>query len=62
MIAGRPALSGAVQRTERLVVLFPSVDTTGAAGLSGGSSRSVTLTVTGTVTLAVPSSASTVTE
>ena len=62
MIAGRPVLLGALQLTSRLVVLPEVADTDGAGGASGGSLMSVTLMVTGIVTVTVPSLAPTVTE
>ena len=51
-MGGRPVFDGAVQLTDRLVVLFKTDDTTGAAGVSGGSSTSVRLMVTAMVALA----------
>ena len=44
-MAGLPALAGAAQETDRLVVL-PDAETMGVAGALGGSSTSVTLIVT----------------
>ena len=40
-MGGRPGLSGAVQLTKRFMAESGSVETTGAAGRSGGSSTSV---------------------
>ena len=54
-MAGRPVFDGAVQLTSRLVVELDVGDTEGAAGLSGGSSSSVTDTVTVASAWAVPS-------
>ena len=46
-MAGRPVFSGAVQVTNRLVVLSATEDTEGAAGRAGGSATSVRSIVTG---------------
>ena len=61
-MSGLPVLVGAVQETERLVVLPETAETVGAAGADGGSSTSLTLIVTVAVAVAVPSEAVTVTE
>ena len=62
-MAGRPVFDGAVQLTDRLVVLFATEDTEGAAGRAGGSLTSVTVMVTAIVSVPLlPSSALTVTE
>ena len=55
-----PALGGAVQSTDTLIV--PVLATVGGSGLPGGSSTSVTFTVTSMVAVKpLPSSAFTVT-
>ena len=62
MIAGLPALAGALQLTSRLSVVLAVAVTVGTPGAAGGSSSSVTLMVTATVSLPpLPSSALTVT-
>ena len=62
-MAGRPVFSGAVQVTNRLVVLSATEDTEGAAGRAGGSFTSVTLIVMEAVAVPPwPSSTLTITE
>ena len=60
-MAGLPALAGAAQLTDRLVVLPDTAETMGVAGALGGSSTSVTPIVTVATAVAVPSEAVTVT-
>ena len=60
-MAGLPALAGAAQLTDRLVVLPETAETMGVAGALGGSSTSVTLIVTLAAAVDVPSEAVTVT-
>ena len=62
-MSGLPVLSGAVQITDRLSLLPVTGVTVGAPGADGGSSTSVTLIVTASVSVPpFPSSALTVTE
>ena len=56
-----PVLAGAVQVTDRRVLLPETDETVGAAGVEGGSSSSVMVIVTVAVALAAPSEAMTVT-
>ena len=62
MTAGRPVFDGAVHLTSRLVALPEVAFTVGASGAIGGSSRSVTFSVTAMVAEPpLPSSTLTVT-
>ena len=60
-MSGLPALAGAAQETDRLVLLPDTAETAGVAGALGGSSTSVTLMVTLATAVAVPSETVTVT-
>ena len=62
-MSGLPVLSGAIQRTERLVAVPATAETVGAAGAKGGSSTSVRVTVIRRRAIPpLPSSATTVSE
>ena len=52
-MAGLPALAGAAQETDRLVVLPDTAETMGVAGALGGSSTSVILMVTSATAVAL---------